>query len=214
MIRNRARTSTATTVGPCSHRDAAACGRPQATAAPPAVKIFDCEARPEVEARRLRRSPAAPRRSPTPAARSHDASVPRRQRDGLRVTPGNDSFHVMAGRKTRPSRPGEQRQFARRPGLSSRTPAARSHGFRRLASLGGAAGGPAGLAGGLEAGALGRDPGVPLGERGVAGGQIRAERYRFISPYLAGSIWYDGRGHWVKGEFERDGARVEYRLDA
>lgn len=48
----------------------------------------------------------------------------------------------------------------------------------------------------------------------IAGGQIRATRHRFISPYLAGSIWYDERGHWVKGEFERDGARVEYRLDA
>jgi hypothetical protein len=48
----------------------------------------------------------------------------------------------------------------------------------------------------------------------VAGAPVRAARYRFISPYLAGSIWYDDRGWWVHGEFERDGAKVEYRLDA
>jgi hypothetical protein len=48
----------------------------------------------------------------------------------------------------------------------------------------------------------------------VGGGQIRATRYRFISPYLAGSIWYDDASQWVQGEFERDGAKVDYRLDA
>lgn len=47
----------------------------------------------------------------------------------------------------------------------------------------------------------------------VAGMQVRAARYRFVSPYLAGSIWYDDLGWWVHGEFERDGAKVEYRLD-
>jgi hypothetical protein len=48
----------------------------------------------------------------------------------------------------------------------------------------------------------------------IAGVQVHAARYRFISPYLAGSIWYDDLGRWVHGEFERDGAKVEYRLDA
>jgi hypothetical protein len=47
----------------------------------------------------------------------------------------------------------------------------------------------------------------------VAGRTIRATRYRFITPYLAGSIWYDTAKRWVRGEFERDGAEIEYRLD-
>jgi hypothetical protein len=47
----------------------------------------------------------------------------------------------------------------------------------------------------------------------VAGRQIRARRYRFITPYLAGSIWYDAGGLWVHGEFERDAAQIVYRLD-
>jgi hypothetical protein len=47
----------------------------------------------------------------------------------------------------------------------------------------------------------------------VAGRQIRATRYRFITPYLAGSIWYDDGGLWVHGEFERDAAQIVYRLD-
>jgi hypothetical protein len=48
----------------------------------------------------------------------------------------------------------------------------------------------------------------------IAGAPVRTARYRFVSPYLAGSIWYDDLGWWVHGEFERDGAKVEYRLDA
>jgi hypothetical protein len=48
----------------------------------------------------------------------------------------------------------------------------------------------------------------------TAGGKVHAARYRFISPYLAGSIWYDDSRRWVHGEFEHDGATVEYRLDA
>jgi hypothetical protein len=47
----------------------------------------------------------------------------------------------------------------------------------------------------------------------VAGRQIRTTRYRFITPYLAGSIWYDDGGLWVHGEFERDAAQIVYRLD-
>ena len=48
----------------------------------------------------------------------------------------------------------------------------------------------------------------------VLGRQVPTTRYRFITPYLAGSIWYDDAGRWVHGEFERDGAMIEYRLEA
>lgn len=48
----------------------------------------------------------------------------------------------------------------------------------------------------------------------LAGRRIHATRYRFITPYLAGNIWYDDGGRWVQGEFERDGAQIQYRLDA
>jgi hypothetical protein len=48
----------------------------------------------------------------------------------------------------------------------------------------------------------------------VLGRPILASRYRFITPYLAGSIWYDGGARWVAGEFERDGAQIAYRLEA
>jgi hypothetical protein len=48
----------------------------------------------------------------------------------------------------------------------------------------------------------------------VVGRQIIATRYRFITPYVAGSVWYDDASRWVHGEFERDGATIEYRLDA
>ena len=47
----------------------------------------------------------------------------------------------------------------------------------------------------------------------VAGRQIHATRHSFISPYLAGSIWYDNENQWVQGEFERDGSKIQYRLD-
>ena len=48
----------------------------------------------------------------------------------------------------------------------------------------------------------------------AAGHQIRASRYTFITPYLAGSIWYDTRNLWVRGEFERDGEKIQYQLEA
>ncbi|MBE0531772.1 MAG: hypothetical protein IH626_13160 [Rhodospirillales bacterium] len=48
----------------------------------------------------------------------------------------------------------------------------------------------------------------------LAGQPLRTARYRFITPYIAGSIWYDDGGRWVQGEFERDGAQIHYRLDA
>lgn len=48
---------------------------------------------------------------------------------------------------------------------------------------------------------------------GVSGRQVRATRYRFITPYLAGSIWYDDGGLWVHGEFERDATQIIYQLE-
>jgi Domain of unknown function (DUF6134) len=48
----------------------------------------------------------------------------------------------------------------------------------------------------------------------VLGRPVEAARYRFITPYLAGSIWYDGAGRWVNGKFERDGAMIDYQLEA
>jgi hypothetical protein len=51
-------------------------------------------------------------------------------------------------------------------------------------------------------------------ERIVAAGRaVDATRYTFITPYLAGSIWYDQDGLWVAGEFERDGSKIQYQLD-
>lgn len=43
--------------------------------------------------------------------------------------------------------------------------------------------------------------------------QLPVTRYTFITPYLAGSIWYDLHDRWVRGEFERDGAKIQYQLD-
>jgi hypothetical protein len=48
----------------------------------------------------------------------------------------------------------------------------------------------------------------------IVGGQVRATRYTLITPYFAGTIWYDKANLWVRGEFERDGSKVEYQLDA
>jgi hypothetical protein len=48
----------------------------------------------------------------------------------------------------------------------------------------------------------------------IAGGQVRATRYTLITPYFAGSTWYDKSNLWVRGEFERDGSKVQYQLDA
>jgi hypothetical protein len=48
----------------------------------------------------------------------------------------------------------------------------------------------------------------------IAGRPAQATRYTFITPYLAGSIWYDMENQWVRGEFERDGSKILYELDA
>src|SRR6201981_2460722 len=48
----------------------------------------------------------------------------------------------------------------------------------------------------------------------IAGGPVRATRYTLITPYFAGTVWYDKTNLWVHGEFERDGSKVEYQLEA
>ena len=52
------------------------------------------------------------------------------------------------------------------------------------------------------------DEDMVIGDR-----EVRATRYTFITPYLAGSIWYDEENLWVRGEFERDGSKIQYQLD-
>ena len=52
------------------------------------------------------------------------------------------------------------------------------------------------------------DEAIVIGNR-----QVRATRYTFVTPYLAGSIWYDAGNLWVRGEFERDGSKIQYQLD-
>lgn len=52
------------------------------------------------------------------------------------------------------------------------------------------------------------DEDMVIGDR-----EVRATRYTFITPYLAGSIWYDEENLWVSGEFERDGSKIQYQLD-
>ena len=47
----------------------------------------------------------------------------------------------------------------------------------------------------------------------IGGRRVAATRYTFITPYLAGSIWYDTENLWVRGEFERDGSKIQYQLD-
>jgi hypothetical protein len=47
----------------------------------------------------------------------------------------------------------------------------------------------------------------------LAGRSIPVTRYTFITPYLAGSIWYDQDSLWVRGEFELDGSKIQYQLD-
>jgi hypothetical protein len=41
--------------------------------------------------------------------------------------------------------------------------------------------------------------------------RLAANRYRIISPFLAGTIWYDGAGRWRTSEFEIKGERLAYR---
>jgi hypothetical protein len=47
----------------------------------------------------------------------------------------------------------------------------------------------------------------------IAGRSRAATRFRFITPDLAGTLWYDDAGQWISGALERDGATLEYRLE-
>lgn len=47
----------------------------------------------------------------------------------------------------------------------------------------------------------------------IAGRKVPVTRYTFITPYLAGSIWYDLDSLWVRGVFELDGSKIQYELD-
>jgi len=46
----------------------------------------------------------------------------------------------------------------------------------------------------------------------VGGRSVNATCHSLITPYLAGTIWYDEQNLWVRGEFERDGSRIQYEL--
>jgi hypothetical protein len=54
----------------------------------------------------------------------------------------------------------------------------------------------------------------PLGDEQVdtPEGPVRASRHQMITPYYAGSVYYDSDGRWVKGLIELKGQRVEYVL--
>jgi hypothetical protein len=54
----------------------------------------------------------------------------------------------------------------------------------------------------------------PLGGERVATprGPVAARHYQIITPNYAGSIFFDGDGHWVKGLMERHGEVLEYAL--
>jgi hypothetical protein len=54
----------------------------------------------------------------------------------------------------------------------------------------------------------------PFGEEQVATpqGQVRASRYRMITPHYAGSVFYDEDQRWVKALIEMKGQTIEYAL--
>ena len=37
---------------------------------------------------------------------------------------------------------------------------------------------------------------------------VNATRHSLITPYLAGTIWYDEENQWVRGAFEHDGETI------
>ncbi|MGZ5912806.1 MAG: DUF6134 family protein [Reyranella sp.] len=46
----------------------------------------------------------------------------------------------------------------------------------------------------------------------VGGRTVKASSHSLITPYLAGTIWYDEQDLWVHGAFEHDGSRIQYQL--
>jgi Domain of unknown function (DUF6134) len=53
-----------------------------------------------------------------------------------------------------------------------------------------------------------------LGDEQVATpqGRVRASRYQIVTPYYAGSVFYDGQQRWVKALIELKGETIEYAL--
>ena len=56
----------------------------------------------------------------------------------------------------------------------------------------------------------------PLGPEQVETpqGPVRTSRYQIITPFYAGSVFYDGNQRWVKALIEVKGETVEYVLEA
>jgi Family of unknown function (DUF6134) len=54
----------------------------------------------------------------------------------------------------------------------------------------------------------------PEGEQqvAVAGQQVPASKYQFVTPFIAGNVWYDKAGKWVKALFGKGDEQIEYRL--
>ncbi len=54
----------------------------------------------------------------------------------------------------------------------------------------------------------------PLGEESVKvrGKNERAERHSILTPFVAGSLWYDADGNWVRSKLEIKGETLEYSL--
>jgi hypothetical protein len=48
----------------------------------------------------------------------------------------------------------------------------------------------------------------------VGGGERAATKYKLVTPYLDGVLWYDDAGQWVKALYEKEGEKIEYRLAA
>jgi uncharacterized protein DUF6134 len=54
----------------------------------------------------------------------------------------------------------------------------------------------------------------PLGQERVKTGRNdrQATKYKLVTPYMGGLLWYDDAGLWVKAVYEKNGEKVEYRL--
>ena len=54
----------------------------------------------------------------------------------------------------------------------------------------------------------------PLGKERVKTGHSdrTATKYKLVTPYMGGLLWYDDAGLWVKAIYEKNGEKVEYRL--
>jgi hypothetical protein len=55
-----------------------------------------------------------------------------------------------------------------------------------------------------------------LGEERIetSRGSVTAARFQVLTPLYAGSLFFDGAGHWIKGLIEQHGEVLEYVLNA